>query len=306
MVGTPAHHDLWLEAVRSLLDEHHRAFPSAQLAQLVDETFEPSTSEWAWAEPDGSLGGEFSRLPPGSSWSWSGPPIEWVLEAHGGHPLLTWFRCSRDPRPMSIARVPTTVVPARAQRAYLEYSSPMGLDHQLSIPYLLEPGRYRAFILGHCEHDFSDADVDLARWIQPLLTLLNVHVSSSATVGVEQARDVHLTPRETTVLALLADGATAYTIARRLRLSPRTVHNHLQRVYRKLEVQDRMGAVIRAQSLGILRPWPTGPADRVADLERQDGRVDDVIPIDRANAREPRRSFAYAVDPGTGQLVDVS
>lgn len=49
-----------------------------------------------------------------------------------------------------------------------------------------------------------------------------------------------LTARETEVLRLVAKGLTARRIADRLRLSPRTVENHVQNVLRKLQLANRV------------------------------------------------------------------
>jgi DNA-binding CsgD family transcriptional regulator len=54
-----------------------------------------------------------------------------------------------------------------------------------------------------------------------------------------------LTPRELQVLRLVADGLTDAQVASRLRLSPRTVSKHLQRIYARLEVPNRAAAVTR-------------------------------------------------------------
>jgi len=62
-----------------------------------------------------------------------------------------------------------------------------------------------------------------------------------------------LTCRERSVLELLADGLTAQAIARRLGISPRTVHAHLSHVYRKLGVSDRMRAVLVGQAAGLVQ-----------------------------------------------------
>ena len=68
---------------------------------------------------------------------------------------------------------------------------------------------------------------------------------------------VSLTVRELTVLGLVAEGLTAASAARRLAVAESTVHKHLQNVYRKLGVRDRLAAVLRAQHLGVLRPAAT-------------------------------------------------
>ncbi|HVK26501.1 MAG TPA: LuxR C-terminal-related transcriptional regulator [Actinokineospora sp.] len=60
------------------------------------------------------------------------------------------------------------------------------------------------------------------------------------------------TRRERVVLKLLADGLTAAAIARRLGISPRTVHHHLESLYRKLGTNDRLTTVRHAESIGLL------------------------------------------------------
>ena len=67
--------------------------------------------------------------------------------------------------------------------------------------------------------------------------------------------DVRLTPREVAVMALVAEGITAAAIARQLAIAERTVHKHLERIYKKLGVCDRVSAVRRAHRLGLLPSW---------------------------------------------------
>jgi DNA-binding CsgD family transcriptional regulator len=61
-----------------------------------------------------------------------------------------------------------------------------------------------------------------------------------------------LTPRELSVLELLAEALTAATIARRLGISAGTVQKHLTRLYRKLGTGDRLATVLRARELGLI------------------------------------------------------
>ena len=60
-----------------------------------------------------------------------------------------------------------------------------------------------------------------------------------------------LTGTEARVLALLSRGYTATRIARTLLISPRTVHKHLEHIYRKLGVSDRLLAVQVANELEL-------------------------------------------------------
>lgn len=67
-----------------------------------------------------------------------------------------------------------------------------------------------------------------------------------------------LTPRETTVLLLLADALTATAIGRRLGITARTVNKHIERIYRKLGTRDRLSTVHRARLSGLLStPCPS-------------------------------------------------
>ena len=63
---------------------------------------------------------------------------------------------------------------------------------------------------------------------------------------------VLLTGRELAVLDMAADGLISTAIARRLGISPRTVGKHLEQAYRKLGTNDRVSAVLRARSLGLV------------------------------------------------------
>ncbi len=65
-----------------------------------------------------------------------------------------------------------------------------------------------------------------------------------------------LSERELEVLGLLAERLSDKEIAERLRISPLTVRRHSVNLYQKLHVNSRRQAVIRAQSLGLLRPTP--------------------------------------------------
>src|SRR5450755_546203 len=62
-----------------------------------------------------------------------------------------------------------------------------------------------------------------------------------------------LSLREREVLALIADGASAPEIGRRLHLSTGTVKTHLQHLYEKLGVNDRAAAVAEAMRRGALQ-----------------------------------------------------
>ena len=63
-----------------------------------------------------------------------------------------------------------------------------------------------------------------------------------------------LTPKELEILQLVANILTNCQIAEKLKLSPRTVDNHLYRIYRKLEVKNLVGALIVVINKGLIIP----------------------------------------------------
>lgn len=60
--------------------------------------------------------------------------------------------------------------------------------------------------------------------------------------------DDRLTRRETELLCAFAEGLSYKEAARRLRISPHTVGNHVKAIYRKLDVNSRIEAIRAVQS----------------------------------------------------------
>jgi DNA-binding NarL/FixJ family response regulator len=60
-----------------------------------------------------------------------------------------------------------------------------------------------------------------------------------------------LTDREREVLDLIAQGVSNPDIASQLVISPKTVRNHITKIFSKLQVADRAQAIIRAREAGL-------------------------------------------------------
>ena len=169
------------------------------------------------------------------------------------HPLMRYYQATGDQVPRTVDELPDggrwpDEQARQVADAYLESR------RHLALPLPAPPGQGHLILFSRTDTAFTDRDLEFAGRLRPLLAgvvnhqrhLLRNHHRAAAS-------DYGLTPRELAVLTLLADTLTADAIARRLGISVRTVHKHLESLYRKMDTHDRLATVLRARSSGLLR-----------------------------------------------------
>lgn len=85
----------------------------------------------------------------------------------------------------------------------------------------------------------------------PALRLVAVHTGDALVVHAVPTNLANLTDRERQILAALADGRTARAIGHQLAISEGTVRKHLENLYAKIGVHDRLSAVAIARRSGL-------------------------------------------------------
>jgi DNA-binding CsgD family transcriptional regulator len=264
----------WLELVGDVLGRQAGAqpFPHERVADLLRESFHAACCsrnvvDRTWVDHIAGCW-PIDYLP-------SAPPSGRRVDATT-QPLLRWYSITRSPAPQVLGRVPRAIAHPEMVEEWTAFARPFGITHQLAMPLAMNGG-VEAYVLSRPDDDFDDDDLELAGLVLPALSALfrqRAVLEAVSAARYDPVRSLGLTERELAVLTLLGDGLTADAMARRLRTSPRTVHKHLEHLYRKLGVRDRLMAVQRAREAGVLvtplqpdassatsrRGHPTGPS----------------------------------------------
>jgi DNA-binding CsgD family transcriptional regulator len=137
----------------------------------------------------------------------------------------------------------------RSTGLYHDFYRPRGVAYQLgaSVP---APGQgLIAIALNRCDRDFTDDEAEL-------LDLLRPHIRQAAVICHQLNRQDEaaldggeaLTRRQARIVELIAAGHSDRAIGRALGISTRTVHAHLQNIYRALDVTSRTEALARLRA----------------------------------------------------------
>lgn len=143
---------------------------------------------------------------------------------------------------------------------YRESHRYLGIDDQMAIILGRQGAEIMAFSVSRSGRNFREAERDLAQLLTRHLEFAACRVTSApgpkpAYVFASRILAAQLppplralpathplTPRETEILTLASTGLTSRQIARRLNCGERTVNKHLERIYVKLNVTNRVAA----------------------------------------------------------------
>jgi DNA-binding CsgD family transcriptional regulator len=134
----------------------------------------------------------------------------------------------------------------RSLGLHREFYRPRGVNYQLAVGVPAPGHGVIGIAVNRQSRDFSDDETEL-------LDLLRPHIQQAAAVShlLNRQRDGHqeggavLTPRQESIVELLAAGHSDRVIGRALGISTRTVHAHLRNIYRALDVTSRTQALAR-------------------------------------------------------------
>jgi len=190
------------------------------------------------------------------------------------HPLVTHYAQTRDDR---------ILAPSRTTPSGLDWSpswdklvqEAIGSETYLSMPLPAPAGQSQMYILGTSRRGIPWHRSLLATLMPLTSAAVKKSISSSRAAAMQKVDSACssvdregagvLTRREQDVLKLLAQSLTSDAMARRLECSKRTVHKHLQNIYRKLGTVDRLQTVLTAQKLGLVA-GPPGSTPALAGI----------------------------------------
>jgi len=122
-----------------------------------------------------------------------------------------------------------------------------------------DPARTRSALeagaLAYLTKGTSFADVlDTLRRVIAGDEVLSPQLAASMLEAAEttDSKDELLSSRQTEILQMIADGLSTKQVARELGITQKTVHNHLNAIYRRLDTQSLTHAVLSAVRLGII------------------------------------------------------
>jgi DNA-binding CsgD family transcriptional regulator len=163
------------------------------------------------------------------------------------HPLVNHFQATEDGEARRISDFLSRTEFHRLG-LYADFYRQIPVEHQLAVQLPSTSNCLIGLAFNRQHGEFADADLELLDVLRGPLAAALARArarqrAQRALRDCDQAWLAALTSRETQILEQVAVGRTNVAIGRALEVSPRTVAKHLERIYRKLGVGNRAGAV---------------------------------------------------------------
>lgn len=170
------------------------------------------------------------------------------------HPLLRHYEATGD----LAARRISDLVSTRQFRSlglYQDFYRPARVGHQLAVSVPAPHGGLITVALNRYGRDFSDEELEVVDLLRPHLGQAAAIAALLGQAVPDTPRDADgralLTPRQSRIIQLVAAGSSDRAVARALGISVRTVHTHLQHIYRALGVTSRTEALAHVRALAF-------------------------------------------------------
>ena len=262
MYGVDVRVAAWVDVVADILQQPIREFPIELVSRSLIDTFEARVGYLEQRLDDGSVQiTVFSR--PGETFGGFGSRFdaatEYVRNAANSelmnhHPLPRWFAAGGGTLPQTLQRANTALGSGPRTGDAIDVLRSVGVDQEMTIPLFVRGMTLQQLGTGRPGSDFSDEELLIATRLQPLFMSLKRQAEVLRRLLPDRVSpELGLTGRELAVLQLVATGRTATAIGSVLGCSRRTVQKHVEHIYRKLEVGDRVSAVRIGHEAGLLR-----------------------------------------------------
>ena len=182
-------------------------------------------------------------------------PDNWVkkyIEEHWSDidPVIAQAR--REARPFHWFEVSDKMKLTTAQSEFLDELKEAGLTDGLAVPIFGPEGTMAYFGLGVVNDTLELSD---EKEVEIQFACQQVHNRYiELTQEMPDDKPVKLSPRETQILKLAATGLSNNYIADRLGISENTVDTMMRRTFKKLNVKNRISAVLRGAGSGLILP----------------------------------------------------
>lgn len=250
----------WIDFTVDALARPSAGFPVEDVGRRLIDTFDLDVAALTWRESDGVVS-ITAVTRPGATHGGLGAAgaTELMIQASNSqllahHPLMLWTHATHSLAPQSLNRVPAAIRTTDRSGEVTELLHAVGVDQELSLALAFRDGDYVVYSLNRPgAEDFSDEDLHTATRLQPLLIAMRGQAQVLGPFTPNGAVAAYgLTGRELAVLQLLATGQTSQAIGSTLGCTRRTAEKHLEHLYRKLKVTDRVSAIRVARQDGLL------------------------------------------------------